>query len=203
MSDFEVRIDNATAVLVVEKDAVFQDIIDSKFAQEHEVIVLTGRGHPDFATRILLRRLYLETLRTNTHIPFSYLGDWDPHGISIYLTYLFGGSSLSTSASPHATPVLEWIGLNWKDIELLPENVRLSQTDTDRRCLQGLLKLARQNSVKSVWMTECELLEEKGFKCEIEALTSLSSFNLTEVYLPNVLLNKLRVQQIASVQPLL
>ena len=40
--------------MVVEKDAVFQRLLDEGFCESTESIIVTARGMPDFATRTFL-----------------------------------------------------------------------------------------------------------------------------------------------------
>ena len=74
----------ASFLLVVEKDAVFQRLLEEGVfvAGLPPFIMVTGRGVPDMATRQLVYRLTTEfSLPT-----FFILTDCDPYGIEIALT---------------------------------------------------------------------------------------------------------------------
>eukprot|EP00392_Amoebophrya_sp_AT5.2_P012273 g12371.t1 len=97
------------AVLVVEKETVFFSLLESSSQGVAEgaaaagsggtgsemgtgsgrkslldnVVMVTAKGYPDVVTRKLLRKLETQY----PLLPFLYLGDCDPHGLHIYLTY--------------------------------------------------------------------------------------------------------------------
>jgi DNA topoisomerase VI subunit A len=48
--------------------------------------LVTGKGYSDFGTKQFL----LNLLGQDPKIIFFYLGDFDVHGLDIYLDYLFG-----------------------------------------------------------------------------------------------------------------
>lgn len=56
-------------VLLIEKETIFHHLVSKLFHEKQECILVTGKGEPDVATRILLRKLK-DTFRT---IPFL----WD------------------------------------------------------------------------------------------------------------------------------
>lgn len=77
-------------VLVVEKASIFR-VLQKALAEADllkELVLVTGGGQPDLATRRLLHRLIKENEWSGGN--FAYLGDWDPHGLLIYLTYRDG-----------------------------------------------------------------------------------------------------------------
>ncbi|XP_038658854.1 meiotic recombination protein SPO11 isoform X3 [Scyliorhinus canicula] len=76
----------AKFVLVVEKDATFQRLLDDDFCTNlFPCIIVTGKGVPDLNTRLMLRKLW-DVL----HIPVFALMDADPHGIEIMCIYKYG-----------------------------------------------------------------------------------------------------------------
>ncbi len=71
-------------VIVVEKDTVFQRVIQLIYSLP-DVICVTGKGYPDYATR-----KFLLLLQAQTDAEFYYIGDADPFGADIFFNYYFG-----------------------------------------------------------------------------------------------------------------
>ncbi|XP_078508115.1 meiotic recombination protein SPO11 isoform X12 [Lissotriton helveticus] len=77
---------NAKFILIVEKDATFQRLLDDEFCKKlSPCIIITGKGVPDLNTRLLIRKLW-----DTFHIPIFTLVDADPHGIEIMCIYKYG-----------------------------------------------------------------------------------------------------------------
>lgn len=97
----------AQYVLVVEKDTVFQRLINDNIFDrlDHKIVLITAKGYPDVNTRLLLKKLHSD-LGMNIYL----LVDADPHGIEIMLTYKFGSMSKIHNAEHLAVPSIEWIG---------------------------------------------------------------------------------------------
>ena len=105
----------AKLVLVIEKDAIFQRLLDEGILSGRlpSLIMITGKGVPDLATRQLVYRLATELL-----LPVMLLTDCDPYGMDIGLMYKFGSLAMSWCAESLAVPSSVWLGL-------LPSDVRL------------------------------------------------------------------------------
>ncbi|XP_021362442.1 meiotic recombination protein SPO11-like, partial [Mizuhopecten yessoensis] len=106
---------DASFILVVEKDATFQNLIDNGFCTKlGPAILITGKGFPDVNTRMLLRKLW-----DSFHIPVMVLVDADPHGIEIMSIYKYGSRALSHESSYLTVPSLGWIGVLPSDVTRL------------------------------------------------------------------------------------
>jgi len=72
-----------------------------------DVICVTGKGYPDYATR-----KFLLLLQARTDAEFYYIGDADPFGADIFFNYYFGSARFGVQE--HAVIVetlkLKWIG---------------------------------------------------------------------------------------------
>ncbi len=68
---------NASFVLVVEKDATFQRLIDDKFLDKYSAILITGKGSPDINTRQFLNLIYK---KYSNLLNFYCLTDSNPYG---------------------------------------------------------------------------------------------------------------------------
>ena len=175
---------NAKVIILVEKDATFQRLMDENICSKLErVILITGKGVPDMTTRLLVRRLW-EVL----HLPILALVDADPHGLEIMAIYRFGSMSLAFDAQSLAVPAVRWLGVWPSDIERMkvprPALLPLSQADEDKA--RDLLRRPYMSS-QPQWKRELETLLQMRAKAEIQCLQSISPTFLTEVYLPNKL----------------
>ncbi|XP_048464445.1 meiotic recombination protein SPO11 isoform X2 [Rhincodon typus] len=154
----------AKFVLVVEKDATFQRLLDDDFCTKlFPCIIITGKGVPDLSTRLMVRKLW-----DILHIPAFALMDADPHG----------NYSLRALKSCVSTSMVR--GLN------IPKEALIPLTNNDVRKLSMLQKRPYVNW-QPLWKKEMEIMEKCKVKAEIQALESISSDYLTRVYLPNKL----------------
>ncbi len=102
---------DAEFVLVVEKDAVFQQLHRYGFWKKYKAILITSAGQPDRATRRFVRRLNDEL-----GLPVYILADSDPYGWYIYSVFKIGSITLSYESERLATPAARFIGVNMTDV---------------------------------------------------------------------------------------
>uniref|UniRef100_A0A4W4EQ67 DNA topoisomerase (ATP-hydrolyzing) n=1 Tax=Electrophorus electricus TaxID=8005 RepID=A0A4W4EQ67_ELEEL len=167
-------VSSAKFVLIIEKDATFQRLLDDEFCTRlYPCIIITGKGVPDVNSRLMVRKLW-DTL----HIPVFALMDGDPHGMLIY-SMAFEGPSLTI-------PSMLWLGLLPSDIERLgvPQEALIPFTQADERKLNSLRKRP-YISCQPAWESEMELMMRRRKKAEIQSLESIAPHFLTRVYLPN------------------
>ncbi|XP_040132476.1 meiotic recombination protein SPO11 isoform X4 [Ictidomys tridecemlineatus] len=175
---------NAKFLLIVEKDATFQRLLDDDFCNKMSpCIMVTGKGVPDLNTRLLVKKLW-----DSFHIPVFTLVDADPHGIEIMCIYKYGSRSMSFEAHNLTVPAMRWLGLLPSDIKRLnvPRDSLIPLTKPDQGKLDSILKRP-YITCQPFWRREMEIMAESKMKAEIQALTSLSSDYLSRVYLPNKL----------------
>ncbi|XP_074642867.1 meiotic recombination protein SPO11-like [Tubulanus polymorphus] len=175
---------NAKLVLIIEKDATFQKLLDEGICQKlYPCIVITGKGFPDVNTRLMVKKIW-----DIFHIPMFALVDADPHGIEIMCIYKFGSRSLSFEGHNLAVPAIHWLGILPSDVERLhiSKEVVIPLTKTDIAKANELEKRPyfQQNKV---WQAELTKMIHWGHKAEIQSLSSISMDFLSEVYLPNKL----------------
>ncbi|KAM9065317.1 meiotic recombination protein SPO11 isoform 3-T3 [Sarcophilus harrisii] len=175
---------NAKFLLIVEKDATFQRLLDDNFCNKlSPCIIITGKGVPDLNTRLLVKKLW-----DTFHLPIFTLVDADPHGIEIMCIYKYGSMSMSFEAHNLTVPTIRWLGLLPSDIERLniPRGTLIPLTKRDQMKLDSILKRPYITS-QPFWKKEMEIMAELKMKAEIQALTFISSDYLSRVYLPNKL----------------
>ncbi|KAM9682044.1 meiotic recombination protein SPO11 isoform 2-T2 [Dama dama] len=177
-------ITDAKFLLIVEKDATFQRLLDDNFCNKMSpCIIVTGKGVPDLNTRLLVKKLW-----DTFHIPVFTLVDADPHGIEIMCIYKYGSMAMSFEAHNLTVPAIRWLGLLPSDIKRLniPKCTLIPLTKRDQMKLDSILKRP-YITCQPFWRKEMEIMADSKMKAEIQALTFLSSDYLSRVYLPNKL----------------
>jgi DNA topoisomerase-6 subunit A len=157
----------ASYVLVVEKDAIFQRLVREKYWSQENAILVTAKGMPDRATRRFVRRLNEEY-----KLPVYVLTDGDPYGWYIYSVYKSGSIKLSYESERLATPDAKFLGLTATDIDTykISDNYVIAANDRDLKRAQELLRYPWFQ--KSEWTREINLFLKKKKKVEIEALST-------------------------------
>ncbi len=179
---------DAEYVLVVEKDAVFQQLHRIGFWRKHKAILITSAGQPDRATRRFVRRLNEEL-----GLPVYILTDADPYGWYIYSVFKIGSITLSYESERLATPNARFIGVSMTDIfgyrkkkpyltEQERRNYIIKAKDADIKRAYELRNYKWFQTRK--WRIEIDIFLERKAKLEIEALTSKGLRFLADKYLP-------------------
>jgi meiotic recombination protein SPO11 len=96
----------ATCILVVEKEGIYQRLVQDGFCRRYNCILITGKGFPDFATRACLRALHRQW-----QLPIYGLADCDPFGVAVLHSYGLG---------PH----MQWLGLRPSQVDYLSSHAR-------------------------------------------------------------------------------
>ncbi|CAJ0573511.1 unnamed protein product, partial [Mesorhabditis spiculigera] len=184
-------ISSALFILVIEKDATFQRLIDAGYFNVFpHSILMTGRGYPDLCSRKVLR-----FLGDRLAIPIFGLFDADVHGLSIYLSYKYGSGKWHVESSGVAVPKIQWLGLGFSDLDNLPipEDQYLPIKFAEKKRLRQLIHRATQIN-EPVIVKEAEKMLETGKKVELEVLTGgagLGSRYIVTDYLRRKLYNYL------------
>lgn len=179
-SIYDIRSD-AKAILVVEKDATYQRLLDDNILEKLKpIIMVTGKGFPDLNTRLLVKRLW-ESLE----IPVLALVDADPYGVEIMCVYRFGSMSQSHDADNLTVSSMRWIGVLPSDLERLSidKDAQIPLTEQDRKKIYHLLERPYVKGHASIQQELLVLLNNK-IKAEIQALSRISTGFLTDVFLP-------------------
>ena len=174
---------DAEFVLLVEKEAAYMRLAEDRFYQKYPCIIITGKGQPDVATRLFLRKI-----TDQLNIPTLALVDSDPYGLKILSVYCSGSKQMSYDSSNLTTKDIKWLGVRPSDLNKykLPEQCRLPLTENDKK--MGLELLQEPFVQKNpLWVKELELMLQTGEKAEIQALSSFGFQYITEEYLPRKL----------------
>lgn len=174
---------NAEFILLVEKEAAYMRLAEDRFYQDYPCIIITGKGQPDVATRLFLRKL-----KDQLNIPVLGLVDSDPYGLKILSVYCSGSKSMSYDSFNLTTKDIKWLGVRPSDLDKynLPEQCRLPMTEADKKLGRDLLDepFVKKNPK---WVKELKLMLETGTKAEIQALSSFGFQYITQTYLPRKL----------------
>ncbi|CAD5214823.1 unnamed protein product [Bursaphelenchus xylophilus] len=171
---------DADTILVVEKDTVFQRLIDDGiFTMLPKVLLVTGRGFPDICTRSFLRWL----LNQNPKKIFC-LVDCDPYGLQIYCTYRYGGAKSEIESNGVKLYEIRMMGLKMSDavkMNLDPIH-RLTLTVADMKRLKKLKQLATTNDDSGL-EKQVEAMIGAGYKVELEAMSSIKPDYILKDYI--------------------
>ena len=175
MSQLRIR-SNARYILVVEKDAVFNRLLQEKACERMHAIMVTARGMPDIATRALLQRLTQEL----PHTPVVGLFDWNPSGAVILCTYRGLQSKKARTAVEQQCVAIganvRWICALSGDLTSRPDDELLPLTPRDLVLLRNLQARMTGLNEDVPWATsllgELAAMARRGRKAELEALYS-------------------------------
>ncbi|KAB2608680.1 meiotic recombination protein SPO11-2 [Pyrus ussuriensis x Pyrus communis] len=192
---------DARYIIVVEKHAIFQRLVEDRVFNQIPSILITARGYPDIATRILLHRMS----RAFPDLPILALVDWNPAGLAILCTFKFGsiGMGLEAYRYGNLVPVylllnnnlllrrkkltrsislcrvlacnVKWLGLRGEDLELIPEQALVPLKPKDLQIAKSLIS---SEILQENYRAELTLMVESGQRAEIEALYSQGYDNL-------------------------
>ena len=164
-----VSIDASTCdfILVVEKDAVFNKLLQEKIWERYPCAIVTAKGFPDLPTRAFLHRLASSGVRDTCTI--FVLVDWNPAGLWIYSTYVTGGASNVNESTRYAIPNTVFLGVSHDDILAAGKVLTAKHTKKEARDIENILRKKR-GPLYSIFKTELEQMHALGRKCEIEGL---------------------------------
>lgn len=179
---------NAEFVIVVEKDAVFQQLHRAGFWKQYKCILVTSAGQPDRATRRFVRRLNEEL-----KLPVYILTDADPYGWYIYSVFRIGSISLSYESERLATPSSKFLGVSMSDIfGSSKKKAYLSESERNNFIIKAKeFDIKRAMEIKKYswfstkgWQKEIDEFLTRKSKLEIEAMASKGLKFLAFQYIP-------------------
>jgi meiotic recombination protein SPO11 len=173
---------DAQYVLLIEKDSIFEKLINAQFHIRYNCLLVTGKGYPDLATRMLIRKL------SDMRIPILALMDADPHGIEILLTYTIGSNAMNYTNEKYACEDIQWLGLLPSDLfqfNLHPKALMQASPEELKKCRQLMAQYKSFfETAKPSWGRELQVMIERGTKAELQALTAESFTYFAASYLP-------------------
>jgi meiotic recombination protein SPO11 len=174
---------DAAYILVVEKDAVFNRLLQERACERLGAVMLTARGQPDLASRAMLARL--AALRPDA--PVLGLVDWNPSGLLILSTFKLGSLRMGLEAG-HYNVNVRWLGARAADLAGHADEDLLPLTPRDEVLLRNLLAAPRFGAAGPAYAAELRAMAARGRKAELEALYSAdAASSLTDLLLPKIL----------------
>ncbi|XP_017878377.1 meiotic recombination protein W68 [Ceratina calcarata] len=162
----------AKLVLVVEKDTVFQKLLEDGCTSVLKCVLVTGKGYPDVATR-----MFVKFLSERLKLPVYIIVDADPFGVEIMCVYRFGSTGLSRERESLVCPNARWLGIHPSELLALGVNtVPLTAIDLSR-----LTSLEGKPYMTNAILKELEVM--RNGKAEIENLSPSSRKFLVATYL--------------------
>lgn len=171
---------DADFILIVEKEAVANKLLEENYSEEKRAIVITGAGYPDYHTRVFTKRLAEE----HRDMPVFVLTDADPHGFEIMTVYLFGSQSLAGEGIHTALPSALWLGVHFAEVWGSAEGA-LPLSAAERRKTELLLDApqlasAAEGSRFAHWRSQLLSMLSNSAKFEIESLYQREGQNLSQ-----------------------
>ncbi|CAO2842881.1 unnamed protein product [Amaranthus hypochondriacus] len=153
---------DARYIIVIEKHAIFQRLVEDCFFNQVPSILITAKGYPDLATRFLLHKL----TKAFPNIPVLALVDWNPAGLGILCTFKYGSIGMGLEAYRYACNV-RWLGVRGDDLQLIPAESMVPLKPKDRQIAKSLTSL---EILPDEYQEELSLMIQSGHRAEIEAL---------------------------------
>ncbi|PRQ17585.1 putative DNA topoisomerase (ATP-hydrolyzing) [Rosa chinensis] len=153
---------DARYIIVVEKHAIYQRLVEDHVFNQIPSILITAKGYPDIATRLLLHRLS----HAFPDLPILALVDWNPAGLAILCTFKFGSIGMGLEAYRYACNV-KWLGMRADDIDLIPAEALVPLKPKDIQIAKSLMS---SDMLQESYREELTLMVESGQRAEIEAL---------------------------------
>ena len=110
--EIEIMKVNAKFVLVIETEAMYERLVEERFAQKNKCVLVSTGGQAARGTRRLIHRLH-----TERKLPVLCFTDGDPYGWYIYSVIKQGSMALAAHSGFMACPEAHYIGMTLNDIE--------------------------------------------------------------------------------------
>jgi DNA topoisomerase VI subunit A len=169
----------ANYCLVIETGAMFDRLVEEKFPQKNNCIMVSTKGQAARGCRRLVNRFSREL-----KLPIIMFTDGDPWGYYIYSVVKAGSMALAHESERLGTPKCKFVGMTMSDIdEFGLEKVTEELKDVDKKRIRELLQYPWFQTKE--WRHQLKLMEQKGVRIEQQALASKSLEFVAEEYLPD------------------
>ncbi|MGP6220542.1 DNA topoisomerase IV subunit A [Caldiplasma sukawensis] len=170
---------NAKRILALETGGMFDRLVENKFDENYDTILVHLKGQPARSTRRLLKRMNEEL-----NLPVYVFTDGDPWSFRIFGSIAYGAIKTAHISQWLAVPTAEFVGISASDIlnyDLPTDKLN----DKDIAALKAELSDPRFNS--EFWISEIETMLKIGKKAEQQALAKYGLNFVTDTYLPEKL----------------
>ena len=176
--EIEIKKVNATYLLVIETEAMYERLVEEGFAKKNKAILVSTGGQAARGTRRLIHRLHSEA-----KLPVYTFTDGDPYGWYIYSVVKQGSMALAAHSEFLACPEAKYIGMTLDDIETYGlQNVTEKMKEGDIKRAKEMLEYPWfQNKP---WQTQLKKALKEKIRIEQQALANKSLDFVAKEYLP-------------------
>lgn len=179
VEDIKINSVDADYILLIEKNAAFERLHEDKFWKSQNCILMTSQGQAARGVRRLANRL-----ATEHKVPLYVFTDCDAYGWYIYSVIKWGSMNLAHVSNKLGTPQARFLGLTMTDIAKYElEDYTIKAKDADVKRAKELLDYPWFK--KKEWQEQIKIMIKKGYKAELEALSSKGLQFITKEYLPH------------------
>ncbi len=179
VEDLEFAEVKADFALVIETAAMYERLVEEKFAKRNNAILVATQGQAARGVRRLIHRLSKEV-----GLPVYVFTDGDPYGYYIYSVIKMGSINLAYLSTELGTPGCKFIGMTMTDIERYGlEKVTEKLKDLDVKRIKEEMKYAWFQDKR--WQLELKKMLKGGVRIEQQALANKSLEFVAKKYLPD------------------
>ncbi|HVL49772.1 MAG TPA: DNA topoisomerase IV subunit A [Candidatus Thermoplasmatota archaeon] len=170
---------DAKFVVAIETGGMFDRLVENRFDETHDALLVHLKGQPARSTRRFIKRMNEEY-----DLPVIVFTDGDPWSFRIYASVAYGAIKTAHISEYLATPAAQYLGITASDIVNyeLPSD-KLSEQDV--KALEA--EKTDPRFASDEWRGEIELMLQLNKKSEQQALAKYGLDFVTDTYLPEKL----------------
>ena len=170
---------DADFVIAIETGGMFDRLVENKFDEDANAVIVHLKGQPARSTRRFIKRVNEEM-----KLPVVTFVDGDPWSFRIHASLAYGAIKTAHISEYLATPTAEYVGITASDIL----NYDLPTDKLNDRDIQALNAEKTDPRFRDeFWKHEIDLMLEIGKKAEQQALAKYGLDFVTDKYLPEKL----------------
>jgi len=167
---------NADKIIAVETGGMFDRLVENRFDEKSNSILVHLKGQPARSTRRFIKRMNEEM-----NLPVIVFTDGDPWSYRIYASVAYGAIKTAHISEYLATPSAQFLGVTPSDIL----NYDLPSDDLSKEDIAALhSELSDPRFNDDFWLEEIKLQLEIKKKAEQQALAKYGLDYVTDTYLP-------------------
>jgi len=175
---------DAKYILVIETAAMYERLVEERFAQKNKCILVGTGGQAARGTRRLIHRLYSEK-----KLPVLCFTDGDPFGWYIYSVIKQGSMALAAHSDFMACPNAKYIGMTLDDVETYGlQNVTEKMKDGDIKRAKEMLEYPWFQNKE--WQAQLKKALKEKIRIEQQALANKRLDFVATDYLPQKIKKK-------------
>lgn len=184
VEDIEFLNVNAEYILVIETAAMCDRLIEEKFTQKNNALLVACQGQAPRGIRRLVNRLH-----TENKLPVYVFTDGDPYGWYIYSTLKQGSMNLAYLSKRLGVPDSKFIGMTMDDIdEYGLQKVTEKLKDIDKKRINEIMDY--EWFKHKDWQEQMKKCLKLGVRIEQQALANKSLEFVAKEYLPQKIENE-------------